>query len=174
MGLQLIIYITDQFFFSFLCFRSSSYVRLTIYGGRHQHLFGNFGLTPPAALRKFFISCCPSISFGSLTFLFLVLLTSLRGCGSTNLDMHSSSFTSGFFQALVLTVSNSSFSSRLPGSKFITPSSSLSLFFRSPRLLPCLGVGWFKSTEPGPHARSPVLPGNPSCFLPSPADLGTR
>merc|ERR1712215_282171 len=31
----------------------------------------------------------------------------------------------------------------------------------------------FKSTEPGPHARSPVLPGSPSCFLPSPADLGT-
>merc|ERR1712215_258535 len=153
MGLQLIIYITDQFFFSFLCFRSSSYVRLAICGGRHQHLFGNFGLTPPAALRKFLISCCPSKSFGSLTFLFLVLLTSLGGCGSTNLDMHSSSFTSSFFQALVLTASISffsctSFSSRLPGSIFFTLSSSLSLFFRSPWLPPCLEVGRLRSTEP--------------------------
>merc|ERR1711888_8885 len=50
---------------------------------------------------------------------------------------------------------------------------SISLFFRSPRLPPCLEVGWLMSTEPGPHARSPVLPGSPSCFLPSPADLGT-
>merc|ERR1711867_97396 len=39
--------------------------------------------------------------------------------------------------------------------------------------LSLLGVGWFKTTEPGPHARSPVLPGSSSCFLPSPADLGT-
>merc|ERR1711888_346311 len=37
------------------------------------------------------------------------------------------------------------------------------------RLLSLLGGGWFKATEPGPHARSPVLPGSPSCFLPSPA-----
>merc|ERR1712215_362504 len=58
-------------------------------------------------------------------------------------------------------------------SQTLSLSLSLSLFFRSLWLPLCLEGGWLRSTEPGPHARSPVLPGGPSCSLPSPADSGT-